>query len=342
MKMKAVGGCIGLAIWLGLAGTVRAQDMEIDSKFKTADTNNAVIEGRVSLPSGFAAERSIRITLKTTSSVLSMFYSNKYGEFRISNLSEGVYYVQAEVDDGSFETVVEKIALGRGIVTKLNLQLREKKSPQVYLSIGPRVISVAELHQVVPQAAKREYELGMKSAGKGDIAEAAGHFRQAVSIFPEYLAARNDLGAQYLKLKRLDEAEQHFRIVLAADSKNFNAKFNLGLVRIERQDYLGAISELNQAIAMDGSRPVARLWRGVAYLEMGDVAAAERELTAALVMGGVECVAAHYHLARIYLSRGDTAEAARAVRAYLEESPRGEYVREARQLEARLEGREKP
>jgi hypothetical protein len=52
-------------------------------------------------------------------------------------------------------------------------------------------------------------------------------------------------------------------------------------------------------------------------------------------------VAAHYHLARLYLSRGDTAEAARAVRAYLEESPRGEYVNEARQLLKQLEGVEK-
>jgi tetratricopeptide (TPR) repeat protein len=341
MRVKAFGGCLGLAIWLGLAGTVCAQDIGIDSKYKTADTNNAVIEGRVSLPSGFAANRSFRITLKNSTSVLSVFYSNSHGEFRIANLSEGYYYVQAELDDGSFEPAVESVALGRGIVTKLNLELREKKSPQVTLNLGPRVVSLAELHQVVPRAAKREYELGLKSAGKGDIAEAAAHFQQAVTLFPEYLAARNDLGAQYLKLKRLDEAEQHFRIVLAADSKNFNAKFNLGLVRVERRDYLGAISELNEAIAIDSSRPVARLWRGFAYLELGDVAAAERELTAALVMGGAECVAAHYHLARIYLSRGDIAEAARAVRAYLEESPRGEYVKEARQLEGQLAGREK-
>ena len=64
--------------------------------------------------------------------------------------------------------------------------------------------------------------------------------------------------------------------------------------------------------------------------------AAERELVKALVMGGAECVAAHYHLARIYVKRGDDAEALRAVRIYLKESPQGEYVKEARQLEKRL------
>jgi Tfp pilus assembly protein PilF len=67
-------------------------------------------------------------------------------------------------------------------------------------------------------------------------------------------------------------------------------------------------------------------------LETGDLPAAERELTKALVMGGAECVAAHYHLARAYMMRGDTKEASRAIRAYLEEAPRGEYVKDAREL----------
>jgi Tfp pilus assembly protein PilF len=75
---------------------------------------------------------------------------------------------------------------------------------------------------------------------------------------------------------------------------------------------------------------------GIALLETGDFVSAERELTKALVMGGTECVATHYHLARIYLSRGDTAEASRAVRAYLDEAPKGEYVTEAKQLEKKL------
>jgi len=47
-------------------------------------------------------------------------------------------------------------------------------------------------------------------------------------------------------------------------------------------------------------------------------------------------VAAHYHLARIYVARGDKTEALRAVQAYLEDAPKGEYAQEARQLEAQL------
>jgi len=339
MKVKMVPACVGVALWWAPAVAVCAQDIE--TKYRSADTNNAVIEGRVTLPSGFAADRNVKIIFKNSLSTLSVLYTNKHGEFQINNLSEGVYYVQAEVDDGSFEPVVQKIELGRGIIWELTLQLREKQGPQVLMSVGTRVISAAELRQTVPPAAKKEYGAGLKLVTKGDIVQAAAHFQEAISLFPEYLAARNDLGAQYLKLKRLDEAEKHFNIVLEHDPKNFNAKFNLGLVRIERRNYLDAIAQLNQAIVIDSTRPVARLWLGFALLERGDAASAERELVKALVMGGAECVAAHYHLARIYLDRGDSAEATRSIRAYLKEAPNGEYVREARLLEKRLGGEAK-
>jgi tetratricopeptide (TPR) repeat protein len=335
---RTVRALMCLACWCALAATSYAQDIE--PKYKTADTNNAVIQGRVVLPSGFAAKRYVRITLKTAQNVLSTLYTNNSGEFQIMNLSEGVYYVQAEVQDDSFEPAVTMVELGRGLVARLTLVLREKMSPDG-VRLGARVVSAAELHQSVPAAAKKEYDQGLKFVKKGDFLQAAEHFEEAVSIYPEYLSARNDLGAQYLKLKRLDEAEKNFRIVVGQDPKNFNAKFNLGLVRIERRDYPDAISQLNQAIAIDSSRPAARLWLGFALLEMGDLAGAERELTASLLMGESECVAAHYHLARLYLARGDAVGAARAVRAYLDESPRGEYVKEARQLEARLQGQGK-
>ncbi|HKQ50970.1 MAG TPA: DUF2012 domain-containing protein [Pyrinomonadaceae bacterium] len=332
---------MGLALWWSLAATSPAHAQEMEPRFKTPDTNNAVIQGRVTLPSGFAAERYFRITLRNTQSILSTTYTNQSGEFQLRNLSEGTYYVQAETTDASFEPAVTSVALGRGIVAEIILELREKALPRGE-RVAARVVSAAELSQVVPPAAKKEYKQGVKFVGKGDFLQAATHFEQAVNIYPEYLAARNDLGAQYLKLKRLDEAEKHFQMVLARDPKNFNAKFNLGLVRVERKDYLDAIIQLNQAIVIDSARPVARLWLGFALLETGDMTRAEVELTKALVMGGDECVAANYHLARIYLARGDTDGAAGYVQTYLEAAPKGEYVEDARRLQEKLQVRARP
>ncbi len=333
---RGVHALAGLAFCCALAAGARAQVLQSE-QHKTADPNTAVIQGRVTLPSGFAAKRNVRITLSSGHSILSTFYSNNSGEFQLRNLSEGIYYVQAEVQDGSFEPAVRRVELGRGLVVQLTLELREKTGPAaVTTRATARVVSAAELQQSVPPPAKKQYELGLKSVNKGDFAQAAARFEEALSIYPEYLFARNDLGAQYLKLRRLDEAEQQFQFVLARDAKNFNAKFNLGLVAVERKDYAGAISRLNQAIAIDGTRPVARLWLGFALLETGDLAAAERELLKAVVMGGTECAAANYHLARINFGRGDAAEASRFLGVYLEEAPKGEYAEDARQLQKQI------
>jgi tetratricopeptide (TPR) repeat protein len=335
MAVKTLHTFVGLALWWTLLRIVSAQEFPISTDRRTGDTNSAVIEGRVALPSGFAAERYVKITVRNSVSILYRIYTNKHGEFRFHDLSEGIYYVQAEVEGANFEPAVEKVALGRGIVYELTLHLRERKGAE---SRGPggRIVSAAELRQPVPASAKREYEAALKRVSKGDVSQAAAHFEQAIAIYPEYLAARNDLGAQYLKLKRLDEAEAHFRTVLERDPKNLYATFNLGLGRIERRDYAAAISQLRLAIAIDSAWPTARLWLGFAMLEMGDLPAAERELTKALVMGGADCVAAHYHLARAYVMRGDGKEASRAIKAYLEESPHGEYVKEARELAKKL------
>lgn len=313
-----------------LCASARAQDIE--PKYKTADTNNAVIRGRVMLPSGFAAEGYARITLRNQQSILSTLYTNNSGEFQIRNLSEGIYFVEAEVTN--FEPVVRKVELGRGLMVDLTFDLKEKKD--FALSRLNKVVSEAELRQSIPAAAKKQYDLGLKSVSKGNFQQAANYFQEALRIYPEYLAARNDLGAQYLKLKQLDDAQKNFELVLASDPKNYNAKFNMGLVQVERHNYTEAIALLNQAVAIDSSRPLARLWIGIAKLELGDLDVAETELTRALIMGGEECVAAHYHLARIYKNRGDLTGAARSVQIYIQQAPHGEFIKEAKDLAQQL------
>ncbi len=332
---QGVRASFAFALWLLLSATAQAQDVE--PKYKTADTNNAIIRGRVTLPSGFNAEGYARITLRNQQSILSTIYTNNSGEFQLRNLSEGTYFVQAEVAHGNFEPVMEKVELGRGLMVDLTLELREKKTLDA--SRTGKIVSAAELRQVVPSAAKKQYELGLKFVSKGNFQQAATHFQEALAIYPEYLAARNDLGAQYLKLKRLDEADQQFAVVLRDDPKNFNATFNTGLVQFERRNYQEALPLLQQATALDSTRPVARLWIGITKLELGDLESAEAELTRSLIMGGNECVAAHYHLARIFKLRGEPAEAARSVQTYLQVAPRGEFVKEAKELARQLENK---
>lgn len=302
-----------------------------DPRLVQPDPANATIEGRVLLPSGRSADGNVRITLSNGQNTLTTFFTDKHGEFRFLNLPEGTYYLQATGDAKQFDSVTETVRLSRGQMAHVNLSLKPK-SETTSSSPGSRVVSAAELSADVPVAARKEYQQAVRLIGRQKREEAIEHLLRALSLYPEYMIARNDLGAQYLKLKQLDEAEAQFRRVLAADPKHYNSQYNLGLVFLERGRAVDASAQLMQAISIDPTRAEARLWLGVARLALGDFASAERELTRALISGGAEGVAAHYHLAQIYIKRGDEREAVRALNAYLEESPRGEYSQEAKRL----------
>jgi len=299
------------------------------------DPISALIEGRILLPSGQSADFNVKIILSEVHRPLTTLYTNKHAEFRFPNLREGEYYVQAVADEKIYEPVTQRVWLDRGQTYRLAITLR-KKEEIAERKAGAQVVSASELDRAAPPAAQKEYNQAVRWAGKGEARQAVERFQRAIAIYPDYLEARNDLGAQYLKLKRFDQAAEQFRIVLEKDPRYFNSRFNLGLVLIEQKDYAASIAQLNQAVTIDGAAPAPRLWLGVALLQTGDLPGAERELSRALITGGVNFVAAHYYLAHIFMRRGDSAEASRALKAYLEASPKGEYAEEARLLLKKL------
>jgi tetratricopeptide (TPR) repeat protein len=197
-------------------------------------------------------------------------------------------------------------------------------------SSGPGIVSAAEFDQQVPALAKKEYEQAMKLLRRGQLQGAITRLRQAIALYPEYLVARNDLGVQYLKLKRLDEAAAQFETVVERNPRYFNSRFNLGLVLVERKNYAEAISQFHQAIALDSARPEAHFWLGLALFQTYNLSGAERELTKALLTGGSAYASAHFYLAQVHLKKGARAEAVAALKAYLEEAPGGEFAEEAR------------
>lgn len=332
MRLKSIRICIAVLIALGFVETVFPQDnSSVRYGVQAPDPNNASIEGRVVLPSGRSADINVRITLSNAQSTLTTFFTNRHGEFRFMNLSEGTYYVRAEGDAGRYEPVTASVRLSRGQITQLIITLKSKEELVVHTT-GPMVVTASELDPQIPAAARKEYDHAVKLIRKGKLREAIGHLQQAIAIHPDFFIAQNDLGAQHLKLRQLDEAAEQFRLVLEKHPKYFNSVFNLGLVQIERKNYAEAIDQLSQAIAIDSARPAAHLWIGVALMQTGDLPKAEQSLTKALITGGAEFAAAHYYLAQAYIRRDDTSEAARALKAYLEEAPRGEFAEQSRSL----------
>jgi tetratricopeptide (TPR) repeat protein len=335
MRLKLLQLALVLGCLCSLAVPGLPQEIPQDIRRREGDPNNAGIEGRILLPSGQSADFNIKVILSDVKRPLITLHTNKHAEFRFPDLSEGEYYVQVIADENLYEPSTQTVRLARSQLSYLTFTLRKKALVTTRTS-NAAMVSTSELSERVPVAARKEFSQGVKLAGKGDTSGAIEHLQRAVAIYPDYVAAINNLGVQYLKLKEFDEAAAQFHLALEKEPRYFNSIINLTLVMLERQDYMGAIARLNEAIAVDSSRAPAYLLLGISLLNVGELIGAERALSRALLTGGADCVVAHYCLAQLYLKSGRDDEASRSLRAYLEEAPKGEFAKEAKSLLNRL------
>src|SRR5262249_25537184 len=155
---------------------------------------------------------------------------------------------------------------------------------------------------------------------------------RALEIFPGYLKARNDLGVQYMKLKRLAEAQEQFELAAELNPKAFNPRLNLGIVLVKQKHYLDAREHLRIADSVDSSSPAVHLYRGIVAAETDEPPEGERELKKALSMGGQEFVITHFYLGVLYAKKGERESAIAALKTFLAGSPSDGEASRARQL----------
>ncbi len=286
------------------------------------------------LPDGSFLSEGVRISLQTIRGTDSTVYTDDNGRFEFNRLSPGRYQVVVEADPRRFEVATESVEIARTMSAVLNIVLKEKTAPG-----RPKVtaVSSAELDPHVPGKARKEFERATNASKEGKTEEAIAHLRNAIEIYPSYLMAHNDLGAQLLEFGRLDEAEKELRLALGIDPAAFNPTLNLGIVLLKKHEIQLAIDILEKAVSMQSQSPAARLYLGSALMSNFQTERAEKELIAAHDLGGSEYAIALFHLGRLYMDRGDRQLARQYFERYLGEAPKASNTDSVRKLIATLE-----
>ena len=329
--------CLIVAAIVGLANLAQAQRNPQPPGPTIGSSGVGSIAGRIVLPSGQHLSGRVKITLSTLNDPGVTLYTDTNGNFTFGNLRPGTYYVEATSESGNYEPASEEVRLQRGMRSSLVIPLREKV-PSGGKKPGA-VVSVAELDPNVPSAAKKEYDRATGLANSGKAEEAIEAYKKALSIYPDYLVAHNDLGVQYLNVKKPAEAADEFGAAIEINPKAFNPRLNLGIAYVELDKFFDAIEHLNQAISIDSSAPAPRLYLGIASAETDELAVAERELSLALSAGGPEYVIARYYLAQVHMKKGNRNQAVTELKAYLEKVPEGVLATRARELLEKLNTR---
>ena len=288
------------------------------------------ISGNVVLPNGAFLNERARITLQTDRGIRSNVYTDNQGHFQFNGLTPTTYEIVVEPDGDRFEIARARVEVFPNSPSILNINLKEKGSS--ISRSAATAISTGELDSAIPAQAKKEFERASEASKSGRTEDAIGHLRNAIQLYPSYLMAHNDLGAQLLAQGKLDEAAAEFRRAIQIDSKAFNPCLNLGIVLVQQRKFSDAAETLKTALALQPNSPAALLYHGLALEGTNNLNGAEQELKIAHDLGGPNYAVALFHLGQIYMNKGQRAEARQAFESYVREAPGGPNAAQARKM----------
>jgi len=289
------------------------------------------IRGRVVLPSGVAISQAVRVSLLNVRGTREMVFTDNQGQFEFRNVNPGEYTLEVEGDNLRFNISSERVQVFRGAPSVVTVALKEKAVSDKNKAVG-NVVSVGELGPDVPDKARTEFERASKLSKDGKALEAIDHLKKAIAIYPNFMMAHNDLGAQLLEQGNLDESAAELRRAIAIDAKAFNPYLNLGIVLIRQKRFAEAADTLGKALSLESDSAAAQLYLGMALMNLNDLAGAERELKTAYNLGGTSYSVALFYLGELYMKSGERSLARQAFEAYVRDEPNAANAAQARKL----------
>jgi tetratricopeptide (TPR) repeat protein len=322
-----IAAALVVVVCFGVLGLSQTERQRPSSQPQNDKTVLGSIKGRIVMPGGSFAADSIKVTLLNLRATVATIYTENQGQFEFRSLAPGNYQLEVEADPQRFDVRTESVLVYRGTPSVVTLALKEKNASA---EKPATTISVSELDRGVPSNARKEFDKAIRAANEGKTDEAITHFRKAIAVYPNFVMAHNDLGAQLLALGKLDEAADELSKAVSLDEKAFNPALNFGIVLVNQHKFTEAAGVLSKAISLEPNSPAARLYFGLTSMGLGNLGVAEKELKTAYSIGGTQFALALFHLGQLYLSKGDRRSALDSFQLYLREVPNaanGEQVR---------------
>ncbi|MBT0653612.1 tetratricopeptide repeat protein [Geobacter luticola] len=194
------------------------------------------------------------------------------------------------------------------------------------------LVEFTEAEKLTPDDPELLYYLGRTYFEKKKYDLAEQRYLKSLALKPNNSSARNDLGVDYLEMKRWDDAIIQFKIV-SEDIFFQNqeaASVNLGIAYFNKGDYPRALSVLRSVVGNNPREPRARLNLGKVYFAMDKIDLAIGEYNRAIELNS-NYANAHYNLGLAYLKQKENRAAATAFREVLRIAPESELGQLARE-----------
>jgi tetratricopeptide (TPR) repeat protein len=176
------------------------------------------------------------------------------------------------------------------------------------------MVTVQELKHAVPRKARSEMEKAENARLKQREEEMAGHLKQAVSIDPEFVAARNNLAVFYLKTGNPESALAQLEEAARIDPHNARVFNNLALGYTMTRNFDAAERAARSAIGFQRVGANARMILGMVLLQQSKFT---EEALRCFELARGEYPVADLLAARVFIARGNPEKGKSYIETYL-------------------------
>lgn len=287
-----------------------------------------MIQGKIFFPSGRRADGTIQVKLTSLNSAEITALADSSGAFTFSELAPGNYTIVVNAGD-QYEIARESVTIDSDLnLSRMGIQLNtgarrytvmvtlQPKPDKNNVRTGVINASLAE----VPEEARSLYQKALDLIKAGDPQKAVENLQTAVSLYPKFPLALNELGVQYLRLGAAAKAIEPLKSAVQLSPEAFTPRLNLGIALLESNNFLEAEAQLRDALKVTSS-PTAHMYLGLALARLKQNNEAEKELKQAIELGGAQLGIAHYYLGGLYWQTGSYKQAADELETYLRLTP---------------------
>jgi len=227
----------------------------VSSAAAQLDTGNRIRRVRVRVAFGTGVcDPSADVTLTGPGGTVVDGTANDQCEVDFFNLPEGTYRLNvsgknfANADSGSIHMTADGPA---------EFVVQVKRSHDLDRSFGvPTNAFVAASDLGVPSRARKEFDRANELLGKQDFAQAIQKLNKAISIYPAYAVAYNNLGVIYARFEDRVREREALQQAIRINDHFALAYLNLGKMNIASGDFPEAETALNKAATFDPADPV--------------------------------------------------------------------------------------
>lgn len=295
---------------------------------QTGTGGRHTIQGRIYFPSGRRTDARIKVTLQSLNGGALSVLSDGNGSFGFRGLNPGTYTVIVDGGD-DYETVSEPVYIEtdgasdrRGTtmppVTRLytvQISLQPKSSS------APKAGLVNAALASVPQAARELYHKAQESARADNHEKAIEQLNEAIALYPDFPIALNQLGIQYLMVRRADKAAEALKGAVKFAPNEFEPRLNYGIALLQQKKLAEAEEQLRIAVGKNRTVATGHFYLGKVLAIQRKLDEAEKELQTAIIINADEMGPAHRYLGGIYLERREYKRAADELDVYLKLVP---------------------